>query len=72
MAQPMNIPEDGTTSAVYLGQGSWENLHSSPRVPPRARAVIRRKDGGAIGRNEPCLCGSGKKFKRCCLARFGR
>lgn len=19
-----------------------------------------------IGRNEPCLCGSGKKFKRCC------
>lgn len=21
-----------------------------------------------IGRNEPCLCGSGKKYKRCCLA----
>ncbi len=20
-----------------------------------------------IGRNEPCLCGSGKKYKRCCL-----
>ena len=19
-----------------------------------------------VGRNEPCLCGSGKKFKKCC------
>ena len=24
-----------------------------------------------VGRNEPCPCGSGKKFKKCCL-RFGR
>jgi tetratricopeptide (TPR) repeat protein len=22
-----------------------------------------------IGRNDPCLCGSGKKYKRCCLAK---
>lgn len=22
----------------------------------------------AVGRNEPCPCGSGKKYKRCCLA----
>ena len=21
-----------------------------------------------IGRNDPCHCGSGKKFKKCCLA----
>lgn len=20
-----------------------------------------------LGRNDPCLCGSGKKYKRCCL-----
>jgi len=24
------------------------------------------KTSGKIGRNEPCPCGSGKKFKRCC------
>ena len=24
-----------------------------------------------VGRNEPCPCGSGKKYKRCCLARDG-
>jgi tetratricopeptide (TPR) repeat protein len=23
-----------------------------------------------IGRNDPCLCGSGKKYKRCCLAKI--
>jgi len=22
-----------------------------------------------IGRNDPCSCGSGKKYKRCCLIR---
>jgi len=23
----------------------------------------------AVGRNDPCPCGSGKKFKKCCLSR---
>ena len=23
--------------------------------------------GRKIGRNDPCLCGSGKKYKKCCL-----
>ena len=22
-----------------------------------------------VGRNDPCPCGSGKKFKKCCLAK---
>ena len=25
-----------------------------------------RHDGPKVGRNEPCPCGSGKKFKKCC------
>ncbi|MCP4388788.1 MAG: zinc chelation protein SecC, partial [Gammaproteobacteria bacterium] len=24
---------------------------------------------GKIGRNDPCPCGSGKKYKRCCLGK---
>ena len=24
-----------------------------------------------IGRNDPCPCGSGKKYKQCCLAKQG-
>ncbi len=26
----------------------------------------------AIGRNDPCPCGSGKKYKRCCLEKDAR
>lgn len=25
-----------------------------------------RQDAPKVGRNDPCPCGSGKKFKRCC------
>ena len=24
---------------------------------------------GAVGRNDPCPCGSGKKYKQCCLGK---
>lgn len=37
-------------------------------APPSARQgdVISFKTGQKIGRNDPCPCGSGKKFKKCC------
>lgn len=31
--------------------------------------ILRNKRIKAIGRNKPCPCGSGKKFKKCCLAK---
>lgn len=31
----------------------------------KTRTVIREYD--KVGRNEPCPCGSGKKYKNCCL-----
>ena len=34
-----------------------------PRVPP-ASVVVRT--GPKVGRNAPCPCGSGKKYKKCC------
>jgi hypothetical protein len=30
------------------------------------------QDIGRVGRNQPCPCGSGRKFKNCCLARLRR
>ena len=30
-----------------------------------------RKDGPAPGRNDPCPCGSGQKYKKCCFPKFG-
>jgi len=25
-----------------------------------------------VGRNDPCPCGSGKKYKKCCLGKNGK
>ena len=36
--------------------------HDHPPVEPHRRA------GPKVGRNEPCPCASGKKFKKCCAA----
>lgn len=32
----------------------------------RTAAQTARRDGIKVGRNDPCPCGSGKKFKKCC------
>ena len=34
--------------------------------------VITREEYGGIERNEPCICGSGKKFKKCCGLNIGK
>ena len=39
-------------------------------VTPTAQQLNRRPP--RVGRNEPCPCGSGRKFKHCCLQRRGR
>jgi preprotein translocase subunit SecA len=31
------------------------------------KGVTVRREGKKVGRNDPCPCGSGKKYKRCCL-----
>lgn len=34
--------------------------------PPQTAPAVRQ--GPKIGRNDPCACGSGKKYKKCCGA----
>jgi uncharacterized protein YecA (UPF0149 family) len=38
-----------------------ERLASMPKVP-----FVREEP--RVGRNDPCTCGSGKKYKKCCGA----
>lgn len=45
---------DGDAHTHGEGQG-----HSEPQAP-----IVR--EGPKVGRNDPCPCGSGKKFKKCC------
>ena len=37
------------------------------RILDRAMELTIKRDKPKIGRNEPCPCGSGKKYKKCCL-----
>jgi preprotein translocase subunit SecA len=42
-----------------------------PRAAPRPAAAPRTPTGEKIGRNDPCYCGSGKKYKKCHLLQGG-
>jgi len=45
---------------IYPHITRWQNpFHTS--TSPMKRAVDK------IGRNDPCPCGSGKKYKKCCM-----
>ncbi len=41
------------------------NAESAP-VPPGTDGRPLRREGPKVGRNDPCPCGSGKKYKQCC------
>lgn len=43
---------------VHLRNGDNQTMLQTPYL----------RDGAKIGRNEPCVCGSGKKYKKCCGA----
>ncbi|HNT63845.1 MAG TPA: UPF0149 family protein [Candidatus Desulfobacillus denitrificans] len=51
-------------------EGSLKTIHAY-WLPLRSAVAEReqaRRMGKKVGRNEPCPCGSGKKFKKCCGA----
>ena len=43
-----------------------ENITSNHGGKPAKRQPIRKTPEQKIGRNDPCPCGSGKKYKNCC------
>lgn len=49
---------DGDAHTHEEGQGHHHHATATPIV----------REGPKVGRNDPCTCGSGKKFKKCCGA----
>ncbi|MBP1948203.1 SEC-C metal-binding domain-containing protein [Virgibacillus litoralis] len=43
-----------------------EHLHPEPSGSDKESNVIPIRKNTKVGRNEPCICGSGKKYKKCC------
>jgi uncharacterized protein YecA (UPF0149 family) len=44
-----------------------KEMKLEPTVLQKSRKPINPNAIGRVGRNESCPCGSGKKFKKCCL-----
>ena len=50
--------------------GAWQHDAEMENLIQNEAPFVPAPGTKMPGRNEPCMCGSGKKFKRCCLARF--
>ncbi len=46
------------------GSRRLEAIEPMPMPPPAPETI--RRTGQKVGRNDPCPCGSGKKYKKCC------
>ena len=49
------------------GKGGVKNLPKDTPIPPRQnKPETYKREQPKVGRNDPCPCGSGKKYKNCC------
>lgn len=73
------VPACALTGQDYPELPAWRAALAAPRrrlSPPEPPPAYRgpppiTRDDARVGRNDPCPCGSGKKFKKCCLPRGG-
>jgi preprotein translocase subunit SecA len=64
--RPQEQPEEAVPAGVPAGVPS-----GAPQMQPGMQQEARRietyrRKGQKVGRNDPCPCGSGKKYKKCC------
>jgi preprotein translocase subunit SecA len=52
------------TVLQHASAGALDNPEAAPEQTAAARSPVTR-EGDKIGRNDPCPCGSGKKYKHC-------
>ena len=60
-AERQNMSFEHATASAMAGEEP--QAEQPPAEEPKAQPVVR--DGKKVGRNEPCPCGSGKKYKQC-------
>ena len=52
---------------VFVMSRGAEASQRSGGKTEEGKGVTVRREGKKVGRNDPCPCGSGKKYKKCCL-----
>ncbi len=53
------------TQGLASERAQREQVANTPVASPDARPATVRRSQPKVGRNDPCPCGSGKKYKRC-------
>jgi preprotein translocase subunit SecA len=61
---------EGDESRRQTAASNGGELPGATKVPERSRSKQEtvRREGPKVQRNDPCPCGSGKKYKNCCGA----
>ena len=77
--EPTTPPVDASSTGGLTGQQTHAPTKPSAKIPsvgfPSSGNSVEEKTGAPtkptvkIGRNEPCPCGSGLKYKKCCLGK---
>ena len=66
---PPEAPQRGTAvrpePTVHVGGRNLSKAMAGSAIPGVPAAPGAQKDWANVGRNDPCPCGSGKKFKKC-------
>jgi preprotein translocase subunit SecA len=64
---PMELPAVTAWADARESRGELPQGPGRAAAPaPRPQAPVRTPAGEKVGRNDPCPCGSGKKYKKCC------
>ena len=56
---------------VQVAKPLTEGFEGSGKGPQKKVIVTQRRETAKVGRNDPCPCGSGKKYKNCCGRNMG-
>ena len=60
------------TIDTVIANAVFQAQLKTPRIKKRFGLPAEAPRSGAkVGRNDPCPCGSGKKYKKCCYPKFG-
>jgi preprotein translocase subunit SecA len=72
-----SVPQQTTHQSTSAFGGTTTGTASTKPGPPRGSDIVSEaaaavekarpvRAGPKVGRNDPCPCGSGKKYKHCC------
>jgi preprotein translocase subunit SecA len=66
---PMALPTITARADTQELRGEMPSGPQRNAAPSAPKPIPRTATGEKVGRNDPCPCGSGKKYKKCCYLR---